>query len=391
MPAIRLRAAPLLDAFLGFMDLKLGCVLVSLFCALNKFAGAFGALSIFLTGGSALSQPLAQVSMYGYSLASLAAIIWGGRKIAEEDGDKVLLYSHFFALDHLLNTLYTAFFAVVWYAWVPHDGRRVANSDAQKAMMGGSQTGGGMDDASRLEAARQVWEGERGFSATVLVIGWLLKVYFILTLYSFALHLRRGTYANLPNSIHNRSPSPKYCCTPGSTRRRAYSGIGMGAPPGRGNHTRIGSAGGAPYTHLRGNSLASTAGIGGGRGSIDGLDGTETTLAETLWEDEDDVAPSGAGAAPSLGDRRGSRGPLPAPVSTRLNGRGDDAVPPSPAFAKGTGMARQPSGSAGAGVTVSGGSSGVAKEDAAAKGADAGQATNPFTSILGRMSQDVER
>ncbi|GAA5827341.1 hypothetical protein JCM11251_003773 [Rhodosporidiobolus azoricus] len=386
MPALRLRAAPVLDAFLGFMDLKLGCVLVSLFCALNKFAGAFGALSILLTGGTALSQPLAQVSMYGYSLASLGAIIWGGRKIAEEDGDRVLLYAHFFALDHLLNTLYTAFFAVVWYAWVPHDGRRVANSDAQKAMMGGSQTGGGMDDAARVEAARTVWEGERGFSATVLVVGWLLKVYFILTLYSFALHLRRGTYASLPNSIHNTSPSPKYCCTPGSTRRRAYSGIGMAASPGaRGNHTRIGSTGGAPYTHLRGNSLASTAGIGGGRGSIDGLDGTETTLAETLWDDEEDaIGSQGQGLAkPSLGDRRGSK---PAPLPARLGGGGGgEAVPPSPAFAKGTGMAR--TASSGGGATVSLNSGVVTEGDAKTEQGS----SNPFSAILGRMSTDVER
>lgn len=60
--------------------------------------------------------------------------------------------------------------------FVPHDGRRVANSDAQKAMMGGSQSGDGMDEAARTAAAMGVWKSERGFSATVLAIGWLLKV-----------------------------------------------------------------------------------------------------------------------------------------------------------------------------------------------------------------------
>lgn len=81
-----------------------------------------------------------------------------------------------FAVDHLVGTVYTAFFAVVWYVYVPHDGKRIANSEAQKAMMGGSQTGIIMDDAARTAAAMGVWQSERVFSATVLVIGWMLKV-----------------------------------------------------------------------------------------------------------------------------------------------------------------------------------------------------------------------
>lgn len=98
-----------------------------------------------------------------------------GTILSQENGPKTLLYAHIFALDHLLGTLYTTFFAVVWYAWVPHDGRRVANSDAQKAMMGGAGTHE-MDEATRTAAAMTVWEGERGFSAAVLVLGWVIKV-----------------------------------------------------------------------------------------------------------------------------------------------------------------------------------------------------------------------
>jgi hypothetical protein len=94
----------------------------------------------------------------------------------QENGDKTLRYAHLFAIDHLVGTVYTTFFAVVWYIYVPHDGKRIANSAAQKAMMGGSQTGIIMDDAARTAAAMGVWQSERVFSAAVLVIGWLLKV-----------------------------------------------------------------------------------------------------------------------------------------------------------------------------------------------------------------------
>lgn len=72
----------------------------------------------------------------------------------------------------------------MWYVYVPHDGARVANSDAQKDMMG-DVTGGGMDDAARIAAAQEVWKSERGFSAAVLVLGWLIKVG-VLRLFFFA-------------------------------------------------------------------------------------------------------------------------------------------------------------------------------------------------------------
>ena len=172
---MRLRTTPLLDSFCG-MDLKLGATLVSLFALLNKVAGAYGMLAVVLSGGAALSQPLGQITMYIYSIVSLVGFIWGLQKISEENGYKTLRYAHLFAIDHLVGTVYTTFFAVVWYIYVPHDGKRIANSAAQKAMMGGSQTGIIMDDAARTAAAMGVWQSERVFSAAVLVIGWLLKV-----------------------------------------------------------------------------------------------------------------------------------------------------------------------------------------------------------------------
>lgn len=155
-------------------------------------------LAVLLAGGNALSQPLGQLTMYVYSIASLVVFIWGLQKIGEvrlkfspsiplpfigadhhchsqENGPKSLIYAHLFAVDHLVGTLYTSLFAAIWYLYTPHDGRRIANSDAQKAMMG-TNTGTGLDDAGRVEAAMGVWKSERGFSGAVLLIGWTLKV-----------------------------------------------------------------------------------------------------------------------------------------------------------------------------------------------------------------------
>lgn len=78
-------------------------------------------------------------------------------------------------IDHLISTVFTALFAVIWFAYTPHDGERVANSEAQKAMMGGG-TGASMDPDQRKAAALALWKSERGFSAVVIVLGWFLKV-----------------------------------------------------------------------------------------------------------------------------------------------------------------------------------------------------------------------
>jgi len=97
----------------------------------------------------------------------------------QEDAPKVLLYAHLYTIDHLINSLYTLYFGVQWYKYTPHDGRRVANSDAQKDILGDHDgIGAGDSDAMRKEKAQAVWKDERAFAAAVLLVGWLIKVRF---------------------------------------------------------------------------------------------------------------------------------------------------------------------------------------------------------------------
>jgi len=90
----------------------------------------------------------------------------------------VLYFAHMFFLDHLFSTCWTVFFAVMWWVYTPHDGKRVANSDAQREMMGGASgsEGHNMTESERTEAALGIWNKEKGFAAMVLVLGWLIKV-----------------------------------------------------------------------------------------------------------------------------------------------------------------------------------------------------------------------
>jgi hypothetical protein len=143
---------------------------------LNKVAGVYGLLG-FLTAGGSLSQ----LSYYLYSTLSLAAFIFGLRAISDEQTVKVQQFAHFFVADHLLGTLYTLLFAVNWWVYVKHDGERLVNGEAQKAMIElaisrGEVGGQELSVEERAKIALVLWGKEKAFAVVVLVACWVLKV-----------------------------------------------------------------------------------------------------------------------------------------------------------------------------------------------------------------------
>ncbi|KAI0306113.1 Inositolphosphorylceramide synthase subunit Kei1-domain-containing protein [Multifurca ochricompacta] len=184
-------------SMLGFLDLKTGVTLVVLFAVLNKVAGVYGLIAMLTgAGGNA-----AQLTLYIYSVFALVALTWGIRAVNDENPKHMLYFSHVFFADHVLNTIWTVYFAVHWWLYTPHDGRRNANSPAQQALIDGyigqHQT---MSEAERVAAAERVWRSEKAQALTIIILGWLIKFYFAALLYSFAHHLRRGSYRSLPLS-----------------------------------------------------------------------------------------------------------------------------------------------------------------------------------------------
>ena len=89
----------------------------------------------------------------------------------------MLYFAHIFFADHVLNTIWTVYFAVHWWLYTPHDGRRNANSPAQQALIdayiGQHQS---MSEAERAAAAERVWRSEKGQALTIIILGWLIKV-----------------------------------------------------------------------------------------------------------------------------------------------------------------------------------------------------------------------
>ena len=94
----------------------------------------------------------------------------------QENAQQSLYFAHLFFVDHMFSTGWTLFFAVVWWAYTPHDGRRVANSAAQEAIRLGAGVNHTMTEAQLAAAANILWHEEKGVAAAVIVLSWFAKV-----------------------------------------------------------------------------------------------------------------------------------------------------------------------------------------------------------------------
>lgn len=77
-------------SFLGFMDIKVGCQIISLFSLFNKIAGVYGIMAMF-QGGS-----FSQLSLYIYSIATIPIFIWGLKVMSDEKHQAALKYAHLY-------------------------------------------------------------------------------------------------------------------------------------------------------------------------------------------------------------------------------------------------------------------------------------------------------
>lgn len=192
---------------------------------INKVAGLYGLITIFV-GGS-----FAQLLYYAYSVGTLFAFLWGLRVVKsvrallydgaakanneQESSGPTLLLSHLHSLDHIIVSLFHYIFYLHYWYTVPHDGRRTINSQAQQdlinlALSRGEITeptgeSGQSADELRTALAGEIWERERGFAVWTLLAGWILKIYFILVLYSYAAHLASSTYHTLPLTFRGKA------------------------------------------------------------------------------------------------------------------------------------------------------------------------------------------
>ncbi|KAF8627798.1 hypothetical protein AX15_004224 [Amanita polypyramis BW_CC] len=183
-----------LSSFLGVLDIKTGVTVALLFALLNKVAGVYGLIAVITGAGGSF----AQLSLYIYSVLALIVLTWGLRIVKEEDPRQTSRFAHFFLADHLISTMWTVFFAVDWWVYKPHDGRRQANSPAQQWMIEISHVANStLSPAEREAAAMEIWRREKGTAAFVIIFSWFFRFYLVFLMYSYATHLRKGTYRSL--------------------------------------------------------------------------------------------------------------------------------------------------------------------------------------------------
>ncbi|ESK97784.1 duf1753-domain-containing protein [Moniliophthora roreri MCA 2997] len=193
-----------LSSCLGFLDLKTGVTVALLFAVLNKVAGIYGLIAVVTGAGGSFSQ----LSLYIYSVLALVALVWGLRAVKEEDPKQTLYFAHLFFADHIFSTSWTVYFATVWWFQNPHDGHHSANSPAQIEIIEGTvHSDIPMTDEERVAAAQKIWNHEKGTAAAFIILAWILKLYLALLIYSYASHLRKGSYRSLLRSRAPAQPS----------------------------------------------------------------------------------------------------------------------------------------------------------------------------------------
>ena len=99
------------------------------------------------------------------------------RNPIQEDARSTFYFAHLFFADHVLSTSWTVFFAVVWWLYSPHDGRRVSTSAAQDNIienyLGETEK---VSEEERTRLALQLWRREKGVAIAIIILGWLIKV-----------------------------------------------------------------------------------------------------------------------------------------------------------------------------------------------------------------------
>ena len=93
------------------MSLRTGAEIITYLQVINKASGLYGMLAL-LTGAVIDGW---QLSMYLYSTLALIGTVYLYKHIRLQSPFESLLLAHLYALDTVINALYTAFFGVVWF------------------------------------------------------------------------------------------------------------------------------------------------------------------------------------------------------------------------------------------------------------------------------------
>ncbi|KAF2645327.1 DUF1753-domain-containing protein [Massarina eburnea CBS 473.64] len=230
-PPAHLLELPRPKNFFQKMSLRTGAEIITFLQVINKVSGLYGLLAL-LTGASIDGW---QLSMYLYSTILLLSTVYLYRHIKLQSPFEMVLLAHLYALDSVVNALYTAFFAVLWFYTLanhPSDNTNLtAPGMAENAGFTSpkfnvshvdvvAEPAGGLNAGQSAVAVGQgTGEGGAGLSNAVFQKGsimsisfitglWALRVYFVFVMLAFARQcLRQHIAANSSSAAWHDSTS----------------------------------------------------------------------------------------------------------------------------------------------------------------------------------------
>ncbi|KAF2473923.1 DUF1753-domain-containing protein [Lindgomyces ingoldianus] len=194
--------------FLHSISLRTGAEIITFLQLINKVSGLYGLLAL-LTGAELSGL---QLSMYLYSFIALLATLWLYRHIRLQSPFQCLLLAHMYALDSVVNAMYTAFFGVAWfYVLAQHSDDTAAMPGApgvtssagftspkynvSKAEVAVEPTGGLPSGQNAVAVGQRngstglgnaVFQSGSIMSITLISGFWALRVYFVFVMLAFA-------------------------------------------------------------------------------------------------------------------------------------------------------------------------------------------------------------
>jgi len=221
-----------IQTFFQQMSLRTGAEIITYLQIINKVSGLYGLLAL-LTGAHLSGL---QLSMYLYSSVALLATIYLYKHIRLQSPFQTLLLAHLYALDSVVNALYTAFFGVAWFyvlaahpneSGVPGAGGITENSGFTSPKYNVSsvevvaEPAGGVSGGQNAVAVGQgtastsaglgaaVFQSGSIMSITLISGFWVLRVYFVFIMLSFARQcLRQHIAANASSAAWYTSTNP---------------------------------------------------------------------------------------------------------------------------------------------------------------------------------------
>jgi len=226
------------------MSLRTGTELICLSMLFNKVTGFFGLLAV-LTG---FRLSAFQFSMYSYSLVALIILTFLMPHIRKQSPFQNLALAWFYLLDTVINTAFTAAFAVTWLLAVSAD---TNNTDIPSSAPGSStivDTSGFANTSTGAVTGTQDQEAvsnptlkhavgieETLPSILVVVALTLVRVYFILVVMAYARQVLR-------NHIYSSSSTKLHLHTDGAADSPVGNPFADGTPEGEGWRGKLGRA-----------------------------------------------------------------------------------------------------------------------------------------------------